>query len=154
MYFNPFAPQTFVETAHVKPCPMDHNFCDLFRVVKSSRLLAKIATYLVSIGRLLCLAFLYRCCFSNKISMDWPLTLTTQPSTSKLSDSPAFLQVSHLEVIAFDSTWNLKLIFTNCIQSLGSCCLYLVLPENGLTCFTLFYKISSSKSMVNFIESL
>ena len=39
---------------------MDHNFCDLFRVVKSSRLLAKIATYLVSIGRLLCLAFLYR----------------------------------------------------------------------------------------------
>ena len=24
----------------------------------------------------------------NKISVDWPLTLTTQPSTSNLSDNP------------------------------------------------------------------
>ena len=58
------------------------------RVVKSSWLLAKIATYLVSIGWLLCIAFLYRWRFSNKISLDWPLTLTTQPSISKLSDNP------------------------------------------------------------------
>ena len=33
------------------------------RVVKSSRLPVKIAAYLVSIGRLLCLAFLYRWSF-------------------------------------------------------------------------------------------
>ena len=53
-----------------------------YRVVKSSRLLAKIAAYLViSIGRLLCLAFLYGWCFLNKISLDWLPTLTTQPST-------------------------------------------------------------------------
>ena len=50
----------------------------LFRVVKSSRLPAKIAVYLVSIGWLLCLAFLYRWWFLNKISLDWPLTLTLQ----------------------------------------------------------------------------
>ena len=42
-----------------------------YRVVKSSRLLAKIAAYLViSIGWLLCLAFLYGWCFLNKISLD------------------------------------------------------------------------------------
>ena len=58
------------------------------RVVKSSRLPAKIVTYLVSIGWLLCIAFLYRWRFSNKISLDWPLTLTTQPPISKLSDNP------------------------------------------------------------------
>ena len=58
------------------------------RVVKSSRLLAKIAAYLVSSGRLLCLAVLYISHFLNKISLDWPLTLTTQPFTSKLSDNP------------------------------------------------------------------
>ena len=53
-----------------------------YRVVKSSRLLAKIAAYLViSIGRLLFLAFLYGWHFLNKISLDWLLTLTTQPST-------------------------------------------------------------------------
>ena len=54
----------------------------MYRVVKSSRLPVKIAAYLVSIGRLLCLAFLYGWRFLNKISLDWPLTLTTQPSTS------------------------------------------------------------------------
>ena len=41
-----------------------------------------------SIGWLLCLAFPYGWHFSNKISLDWPLTLTTEPSTSKLSDNP------------------------------------------------------------------
>ena len=44
--------------------------------------------YLISIGWLLCLAFPYGWRFSNKISLDWLLTLATQPSTSKLSDNP------------------------------------------------------------------
>ena len=53
-----------------------------YRVVKSNQLLAKIAAYLViSIGQLLCLAFLHGWHFLNKISLDWPPTLTTQPST-------------------------------------------------------------------------
>ena len=42
---------------------------------------------MVSFGRLLCLAFLYGWRFLIKISLNWPLTLTTQPSTSKLSDN-------------------------------------------------------------------
>ena len=58
------------------------------RVVKSSRLLAKVAAYFVSISRLLWLAFIYWWHFLNKISLDWLLTLITQPSTSKLSDNP------------------------------------------------------------------
>ena len=69
----------------------------IHRVVKSNRLPAKIATFLVCIGRLLCLVFLYRWCFLNKLSLDWRLTLTTQPSTSKLSDNPGynmFLKIS------------------------------------------------------------
>ena len=41
------------------------------RVVKSSQLLAKITAYLVSIGQLLCLAFLCGWRFLNKISLDW-----------------------------------------------------------------------------------
>ena len=57
-------------------------------VVKSSRLLVKITAYLGSIGWLLCLSFLYGWRFLNKISLDWLLTLTTRPSTSKLSDNP------------------------------------------------------------------
>ena len=63
------------------------------RVVRSSPLLAKMAAYLVSVGQLLCLAFLDGRYFLNKISMDWLLTLTTQPSTSKLSDNPESLVV-------------------------------------------------------------
>ena len=59
------------------------------KVVKGSQLLAKIAVYFVSFGQLLCLAFLYGWCFLNKISLDWPPTLTTQPSPLKLSDNPA-----------------------------------------------------------------
>ena len=58
------------------------------RVVKSSWLLAKIIAYLVSISRLLCSAFLYGWHFLFKISLDWLLSLTTQPSTSKLSVNP------------------------------------------------------------------
>ena len=57
-------------------------------IVKSSRLPVKIASYLVCIGRLLCLAFFYGWHFLNKISMDWPHALTTQPSTLKLFDNP------------------------------------------------------------------
>ena len=48
-----------------------------------------IAAYLVSVGQLLCLAFVYRWHSLIKISMDWPLASTTQPSTSNLSDNPA-----------------------------------------------------------------
>ena len=44
--------------------------------------------YVVSIDQLLCLAFHYGWCFLNKISLDWTLFLTTQPSSSKLSDNP------------------------------------------------------------------
>ena len=60
------------------------------KVVKISWLSVKITAYLVSISQLLCLAFLYRWHFLNKISLDWMLTgtLTTQPSTSRLSDNP------------------------------------------------------------------
>ena len=58
------------------------------RVVESSQLLAKITASLVSIGLLLHLAFLYRWRVLNKISLDWPLSFITQPSTSKLSDNP------------------------------------------------------------------
>ena len=65
-----------------------------FRVVKSIRLLVKITTYLISIGWLLCLAFLYGWRFLNKISLDRPLTLTTQPSTSKLSDNPVVVRTT------------------------------------------------------------
>jgi len=61
---------------------------DCIRVIKSSQPPAKIAAYLVSVGQLLCLVFLYRLCCWNEIFVDWPLTLTTQPSTSKLSDNP------------------------------------------------------------------
>ena len=63
------------------------------RVLKSSRLRAKIGAYLVSIGRLLFLAFLYGWHVLNKISLDWPRTLTTQLSTSKLSDNPERVKI-------------------------------------------------------------
>ena len=54
------------------------------RVVKSSWLPPKIAAYFISTGQLLCLAFLYGWRFLNKISLDWPLTLTTQPDNPDL----------------------------------------------------------------------
>ena len=64
--------------------------CQRTQGFKSSRLPAKIVTYLVSFGQLLCLAFLcgLRFFILNERSLDWPLTLTTQLSTSKLSDNP------------------------------------------------------------------
>ena len=64
------------------------NITGLLKV--ACELSAKIASYLVSVSWLLCLAFLYGWCFLNKIFLDWPLTLTTQPSTSKLSDNPEY----------------------------------------------------------------
>ena len=60
----------------------------ILRVAKSNRLLEIIAAYLFSIGQLLWLAFLYGWRFLNKITLDWLLTLTTQPSALKLSDNP------------------------------------------------------------------
>ena len=49
-------------------------------------------TWLVLAGySLIYLAFLYGWHFLNKISLDWPLTLTTQPSTSKRSDNPVYI---------------------------------------------------------------
>ena len=62
--------------------------------IKSSWLQVKIIAYLVSIGWLLCLVFLYGWRFLPKISLDWPLTLKTQPSTSKLSDNPVQTHVA------------------------------------------------------------
>ena len=61
------------------------------RVVKSSRLLAKIATYLVSIRQILYSAWhisLQMAFLKFRISLDWPLTLKTQSSTSKRSGNP------------------------------------------------------------------
>ena len=76
------------------------------RFVKSSQL-PKIATYLGRIGRLLCLAFLYGWRFLNKISLDWLLTLTTRPSTSKLSDNPenAHVETDSLLFKSFSNYW-------------------------------------------------
>ena len=59
-----------------------------------NRLLPKITNNLVSFGRLLYLAFLHGWHFLNKISLDWLVTLTTQPSTSKLSDNPTIIIVT------------------------------------------------------------
>ena len=59
------------------------------RAVKSSHLPAKITAYLlVSAGYSSCHFFTDGINFLNKISLDWPLTLTTQLFTSKLSDNP------------------------------------------------------------------
>ena len=66
-------------------------FIDCKAICKLYAGLSKVAGCLVSICWLLCLAFLYRWRFLNKISLDWPLTLTTQPSTSKLSDNPVYV---------------------------------------------------------------
>ena len=55
--------------------------------------------YLVSISRLSCLAFLYRWCFLNKISLYWPVILTTQPSTSKLSDNPVLIITTSKNIV-------------------------------------------------------
>ena len=85
-----------------------HRICYQFfsrhyrRVVKSSRLPA-ISPYLVSIGRLFCLAFFYGWRFLNKISLDWRLPLTTQPSTSKLSDNPTSRYTNYLNTHLYTS---------------------------------------------------
>ena len=69
-------------------CLLEPGKNNMYRVFKISQLPAKITTYLVSIAQLLCSAFLNGRCFLNKTSLDWLLTLTTQPSTLKLSDNP------------------------------------------------------------------
>ena len=73
-----------------------------YRVVKSSQLQAKIAAYLVSIDRLL-YVFLYGWRFLNKISLDWSLTLTTQPPTSKLSENPELYGLPQILISTFFS---------------------------------------------------
>ena len=83
-------------------------------MVKSSRLPMKIATYLVSIGLLLCLAFLYGWRLLHKISLDWPLTLTTQlllqnflttlhrsRSKSLMKSSLEWVTIKHLHTLGF-----------------------------------------------------
>ena len=76
-------------------------------VVKSGQLLAKITACLVSIGWLLCLAFLYGWHFFKKISLDWLLTLTTWPSPSKFSDNPenAHVETDWLLFKSFSNHW-------------------------------------------------
>ena len=74
----------------------------------------KIAAYLVSIGLLLCLAFLYGWRFLHKISLDWPLTLTTQlllqnflttlhksRSKSLMKSSLEWVTIKHLHALGF-----------------------------------------------------
>ena len=57
------------------------------------------ASYFVSISLLLCLAFLYRWHFLSKISLYWPVTLTNQPSTSKLSDNPMLITTTSKNIV-------------------------------------------------------
>ena len=67
------------------------NFKRLVMQFKSLDMLLQLKHILrrvVKSSQLVCLAFLYGWCFLNKISLVWSLTLTTQPSTSKLSDNP------------------------------------------------------------------
>ena len=63
----------------------------------------------LGIGHVLCLAFLYGWCFLNKISLDWPLTLTTQLSTSKLSDNPEMSKVASLSTAPPDISHTLRI---------------------------------------------
>ena len=80
-------------------------FMEIFRsvrVVKSSRLVAKIAAYLASTGRLLCLAFLCGWRFLNKLSLDWLLSLTVKTdditSSKKDVDLHGWLRAAQGEV--------------------------------------------------------
>ena len=47
--------------------------------------------------------------FLNKISLDWPLTLTTQLSTSKLSDNPVISDIVYNKTILKSSNIQWKL---------------------------------------------
>ena len=77
-------------TAELNSVHTVHVITSIHKVVKSSWLPAKISAFLVRISWPLCLAFLYGWHFLNKILLEWPLTLTTQLSTSKLSDNPVY----------------------------------------------------------------
>ena len=63
--------------------------------------------------------------FLNKISLDWPLTLTTQPSTSQLSDNPGA-----------SSVWN----FHACSSDVHSCKEASDLSQN-IGCFLRLYSV-------------
>ena len=99
---------------------MGYAFSSTFRVVKSSWLPAKISAYMFSISRLRCCAFLYGWHLLNKISLDWSLTLTTQLSTSKLSDN--------LDILTDFYRFTAMLFFVK--QTLPSTRLTLAKPQN------------------------
>ena len=108
-------------------------------IVKSSWLLVKITAYLVSIGWLLCLAFLYGWHFLNKISLDWLLTyLTTWPCTSKLSDNP---ENAHVETdwLLFKSVGNYWTVFHYITQDSEVGCSLHRLPLGPWRDITSFY---------------
>ena len=82
--------QTEKKTPRIQPSWHTYKWMRFwFRVVKSIRLPVKITTYLISIGWLFCLAFLYGWRFLNKISLDRLLTL--QCAKKVVSDSPGLL---------------------------------------------------------------
>ena len=78
-----------------------------FRIVKSSQLPAKIAAYLVRMGRLLCLAILY----------GWHFLKITQPSTSKLSDNPVNLLLVLPELFLLREVFLLVLWFSPLLKN-------------------------------------
>ena len=79
----------------------------------------KIVAYLVSIGWLLCLAFLYGWRFLNKICLDVLAAYfdNSEPSTSKVSDNPEW----NKQVLGFYQCNNGFNFVTRSYQSLGEC---------------------------------
>ena len=65
--------------------------------------------------------------FLNKINLDWPLTLATQPSTSKLSDNPAS-GLFVLLIIVFEHSFPLV------IQLLARNWIKLIIPVVAFRC--------------------
>jgi len=68
----------------------------------------KITAFLVSIAPYSAWHFFTDGVFLNKISLDWPLTLTTQPSTSKLFDNPAFTQPHFVDLTSSPRAFSLQ----------------------------------------------
>ena len=46
------------------------------------------------------------------MSLDWPLTLTTQPSTSNLSNNPVNIYVISTQLKDYSVTFNITLLLT------------------------------------------
>ena len=83
----------------------------------------------LGIGHVLCLAFLYGWRFLNKLFLDWPLTLTTQLSTSKRSDNPEMSTKSPrsplpLQLYPILCAFTVRSMFTMCLVGHASdvCC--------------------------------